>query len=259
MDDLVKKLFIDDRQSLKRDVMDLFKKEQNPLQQLFHKAEADATNVSPMYNKPTPYFKTESGEPIKNRHDFEGNILNNAPAITRRINYYPLGDLYRYFSGKPLEENNLTFSKYKPSVSKDKDIDYISINNPEFKKRVLDTAKELFSGTYKQKQLPDNVKTSFAFQMDTSDEDRGKFYKINDNTFSVSFYSDSHERETPGPVPGDGLGRLFISKGKDEKGEYISYYDRFDVDSGKLNKKHISEKLGAVKPFEIYDRIYLND
>ncbi len=47
------------------------------------------------------------------------------------------------------------------------------------------------------------------------------------------------------------LGRYILSKGEDEEGTYISYYDRWDLDESLEGKKGI---IG--KPFEIYDRIY---
>jgi hypothetical protein len=53
------------------------------------------------------------------------------------------------------------------------------------------------------------------------------------------------------------LGHYNVSKGKDDRGEYISYYDKFDATPG--NSKNLWEKLNVVKPFEIYDRIYIKD
>lgn len=41
----------------------------------------------------------------------------------------------------------------------------------------------------------------------------------------------------------------------DERGEYFSYYDLFDI--GRGNEK--SNTFGTAKPFEIYDRIYIKD
>jgi hypothetical protein len=50
---------------------------------------------------------------------------------------------------------------------------------------------------------------------------------------------------------------MFLSKGKDNKGDYISYYYVFDVGTGNPVKE-LGEKLGLTKPFEIYDRIYID-
>jgi hypothetical protein len=49
------------------------------------------------------------------------------------------------------------------------------------------------------------------------------------------------------------MGNYKISRGVDEKGHFISYYDKWKLDIG-------PEKNGGFigKPFEIYDRIYYN-
>jgi hypothetical protein len=47
-----------------------------------------------------------------------------------------------------------------------------------------------------------------------------------------------------------------LGRGKDEKGDYVSYYDKFDQGTGSgLNP---GEMLNLTKPFEIYDRIYID-
>ena len=46
------------------------------------------------------------------------------------------------------------------------------------------------------------------------------------------------------------MGNYTLSEGQDEKGNYISYYDRWDLD--------IPGASIIGKPFEIYDRIYYN-
>jgi len=48
------------------------------------------------------------------------------------------------------------------------------------------------------------------------------------------------------------LGKFKVMKGKDDKGEYISYYDIWDLEPGGFS---LSNLFG--KPFEIYNRIYL--
>lgn len=53
------------------------------------------------------------------------------------------------------------------------------------------------------------------------------------------------------------MGRYVVSKGVDEKGSYISYYDKWDLHPGGVfGKKEASEYAGVGKPFEIYGRIY---
>ncbi len=48
------------------------------------------------------------------------------------------------------------------------------------------------------------------------------------------------------------MGNYTWTKGEDEKGHYISYYDKWDLDVP------IEEQGFIGKPFEIYDRIYYN-
>ncbi len=50
---------------------------------------------------------------------------------------------------------------------------------------------------------------------------------------------------------------MFISKGKDERGDYISYYDVFNKETGKVTKE--TGEGWATKPYELYDRIYQKD
>jgi len=53
------------------------------------------------------------------------------------------------------------------------------------------------------------------------------------------------------------MGRYTVSKGQDEKGLYISYYDKWDLKPGGVfGDKEAHEMAGVGKPFEIYGRIY---
>ena len=47
------------------------------------------------------------------------------------------------------------------------------------------------------------------------------------------------------------MGGFKLSKGHDAQGDYISYYDRWDLEGSVEGKEGI---IG--KPYEIYDRIY---
>ena len=48
-----------------------------------------------------------------------------------------------------------------------------------------------------------------------------------------------------------------IGRGRDNKGEYVSYYDLWDISPYRISNK--DQSFGIGKPFEIYDRIYLDD
>lgn len=55
----------------------------------------------------------------------------------------------------------------------------------------------------------------------------------------------------------EGLGQFTVGRGYDKKGEYVSYYDSWDL--GDTNSPYKDSSLGIGKPFNIYDRIYLDD
>ncbi len=171
--------------------------------------------------------------PISKRKDFDGNWLSSMAAGNQRKNSYGnLGDLYRYFGGMDLKNKALYKSKYKPTNSKNPNAEYIAIKDSGFTNTVLDQASRIF--------VDGNIKSTNEYGDDYIDR------KINDDTYGIP------------RQPGDAgaIGKFFISRGSDEEGDYISYYDVFDV--GQPNSPStFGELLGSVKPFEIYDRIYV--
>ena len=192
----------------------------------------------------------DGGKVITSRKDFSPGILSyvpglsslasgNQPGYNRQERYGPLGDLYRYYGGLPLEHDVLIESQSKPAKSKDKNAKYISLNrDPSFVNEVLDNYKRVSSGKL----------------------DKGES-KLGDDNWQVSGYSsagkDAHKTTKQGSEHhSNAIGRYTLGKGKDEKGEYISYYDKFDQGTGLgINP---GELLGLTKPFEIYDRIYVD-
>ena len=193
----------------------------------------------------------KNNKPITYREDFKPGMLSNIPGLSslasgnqfglnRYEMYGPLGDLYRYYGGQPLAHNVLVESKNKPSNSKDKNAKYISLNNdPTFVNEILDNYKRVTSGNL----------------------DKGIENKLSNNSWAVSGYSsagpNAHKTTKQGSEHhSNAIGRYTLSKGTDEKGDYISYYDKFDQGTGSgINP---GEMLGLTKPFEIYDRIYID-
>jgi hypothetical protein len=207
----------------------------------------------------------KKGKTITKREDFEplwNWASRKAGDVDKRQDRYgTLGDLYAYYAGQPLHYNALEYSEYKPTNAKNPNAKYISINDPKFKQEIFDKYNEVFikKGTENQ---------TFSTERE---RDRLKSTKINENTYAVSGYSPSNKEDYeeakrlgihPLDITGkkhvsNAIGRYFISKGKDDKGEYISYYDVFDEGSGP-DGGGVGETLRLTKPFEIYDRIYLD-
>jgi hypothetical protein len=179
---------------------------------------------------------------IKERKDFKPwwnwGSIQAAGGKGRQDNFGSLGDLYRYFAGQPLKHNVLEYSQYKPTTAKDPKANYISINDPKFKQEVIDNYNRIFN---EHTLLPDDK-------------------QINDDTYAVSGYSKFMKKSTKAKDHvSNAIGRYFVSKGKDEKGDYISYYDIFDRGSGSASDGvGIGETFGLTKPFEIYGRIYID-
>lgn len=172
--------------------------------------------------------------PIKEREDFKGNFLSyQGSGHKRRDAWGSLGDLYRYYGGDKLENEVLYHSKYKPSTAKNPNAEYISIKDSNFMSSIIEEANRVFVD---KKLHP------------ISDE------TINNNTMGISGYMSKYRNS--GNL--GAIGRFFVSKGKDNDGEYISYYDVFDTNSGQQKGRALSEKIGATKPFELYDRIYVD-
>jgi hypothetical protein len=188
-----------------------------------------------------PYAKktlpsAQKGKLITKREDFNSwwpwlaNIASGGSDRKEEPRYGKLTDLYRYYAGEPLKYNVIEISQYKPSSAKDPNANYISINDSNFLQEVVDAYNRASKG---------NLKSST----------HGKEFKYsNKDTYNVSGYNNRKEAWA--------MGHYNVSKGKDDKGEYISYYDKFDATPGK--SENLWENIGIVKPFEIYGRIYLD-
>lgn len=53
------------------------------------------------------------------------------------------------------------------------------------------------------------------------------------------------------------MGRFKVERGKDQRGDYVSYYDVWDLNP-RINGVSLDMSLLAGKPFEIYNRIYFD-
>ena len=209
--------------------------------------------IEPLLNK---NFYTS---PIKERSDFKGNLLsgfanhlsktnnpigkeiNPAGGKSRGKDYGNMYDLYNYYFGQPLESKTLMYSQYKPTVSKEKNNNYISINDDKFKDQVLDIYNNLDYDEQEKKSIPVSGYASSYNGMNPMGVWLGQYDK---NKLNEAL---EHRNKT------NAIGNFIIGKSSDEKGDYISYYDKFDIASGNENV----ETFGTAKPYEIYDRIYV--
>ena len=150
----------------------------------------------------------------------------------------PHKDFLSLYLGKPQQYNTASISKYKPSDSKEKDKEYFSVNLERFKKHVLKHLEE------------DYITQGISSGKITAVKDKNG--KIIPNRYVIEDI-------------GTGLGEFTIDRGEDENGEYISYWDKWNLNpyKGIYAIKDISTiedlSFGIGKPFDIYDRIYFKE
>jgi hypothetical protein len=134
-------------------------------------------------------------------------------------------DAWRMYLGLPQEQNIFVPSEYSPSVATDPTAKYYKYNQ-ELKSSLvgldLKSMLERYGGD------PDAM------------INRRKASDIRDRT--LGFYT--------------------IGKGEDERGKYISAYDKWDLHplkrsgKGKTSRQDFGEKVGIGQPWEYYDRYY---
>ena len=164
---------------------------------------------------------------IQQRDDFKGNFITKL--VPRQWGRH--GDLSRYYFGQPTQDNALVYSQFKPSKSNNSSAKYIAIALPKFKDYIVDAYFQHPEYFIDDKHYNGNFYSSFV----------NKNHKLNNYDLN-------------------NLGTFTLGKGRDERGDYISYYDIWDTDTSKQSNPDLQkEYLGAAKPFEVYDRIYLDD
>lgn len=153
-------------------------------------------------------------------------------------------DLLNIYAGKPQAYNTALKSEYKPSTSKDTNKQYYKAkeSDEDLLLSMLDSdaLKKLSKGVASKKDLEN--------ALSAKGNKAGTGYQ---RTIS-------------------GLGTATVGFGEDEKGPYVSYYDKWDLNplSGKssgikLGKagdefvSNLTESLGAT-PAEVYNRIYFD-
>jgi hypothetical protein len=170
-------------------------------------------------------------------------------------------DLLQMYAGKPQQFKTMVESAYKPTVAKGKGGKYYS--SPELEQRILE---DFGNASVKSEQDLRNLIMSRVSYM----EDPNKKGEI------IPQVGKSGKNYTA-TIPG--LGEATYGVGEDEKGLYLSYYDKWDLNpfkgiysqgassenAGMLDKlglKYLSEQedlsMGLATPPEVYGRIYFD-
>jgi hypothetical protein len=177
----------------------------------------------PNTNEDVFEYRKKQLNPYTSNKEKINNTINEAVPLTNQalLNILPVeaaaGNMIKSSKNLIKPASKLSKSKYAPSNAKYNLDNYISINDDEFIEKILLKGIEL--------NLQDNETVPFS---------------------GYAIFN------TP---TGATTGNFRIGKGSDERGEYFSYYDLFDI--GRGDEK--SKTFGTAKPFEVYDRIYIKD
>lgn len=153
------------------------------------------------------------------------------------------GDFSRMYFGMPLKDNMLYESNYKPTKSTNNNTTYYGVNNVAFLNDLIQL--------YNYNRIKEVGKNIVVNGYSTKGEHRGITpYLSKDLARSLAAGEKSKLGKTPHTLGPGALGRFTIGRGKDDKGEYLSYYDLWDAPGNG------AEENGFAKPYEIYDRIY---
>lgn len=151
------------------------------------------------------------------------------------------------YKRRNISKNYLTDSPYKPNINK---------NNITYK-RIKHRYVSGHSGLH-----PDDEEKLVNAVMKGEYRNNIDAYSANNNL------QNSYSNHTPVSLnktalskvlSNYGLGTHTISRGKDAKGEYVSYYDLWDMAPTTNSAGNKDESMGIGKPIHIYDRVYLDD
>ena len=138
---------------------------------------------------------------------------------------------------------------------------YLGLNDEDFRSMYKDFPDDRLIQYPLYPHISDYVQESKYTPSEGKDKD-AKYYslafpEISNWEIDQFLTSPDKRRQTQGY--NDTMGTFTLTKGRDDKGDYISYYDKWDVSPFRgYGAKH-DESLGIGKPVELYDRLYLDD
>lgn len=144
--------------------------------------------------------------------------------------YLGLNKTPKYFSQSP----------YKPSESKDANVTYYKADS-QLEKDIFNSFKNKLQPGESRHVSEADVKSVFDESVPT--------FKIGDQEYVSLVPGDKGFLGRPMISRARALGGFKVGRGKDEKGEYISYYDKYDFNN-------ILQNTMKGTPYEIYGRIY---
>lgn len=193
----------------------------------------------PIYNSITPYGYDLSINELFKTIQGIGNGLSGQPRQPPDTTHIPMSnqmereDAWKLYLGLGQDNNTFTESTYKPTRAKDNTATYYQFEDPL---AVLTTLS-------KQKHAGRRMSRTIESIVNEIKDKGGPIHAIDvdDASLGAQWFGGSNPHV---------MGNYQLDQGEDEVGPYISYYDKWDLDT--LPAKII--RVG--KPFEIYGRIY---
>lgn len=184
--------------------------------------------------------KQNKGETVAKKYvetqldeDYLGRIKKDIyeyPAYAEALEVPMLQDLKNIYLKTPQTFNSFSISKYRPKNG---------TQTNYFNSKILDTI-----GAGIVVKAGDNLKNKNVVPTDKlEDMNYGEISHITPNNNAVAV------------LPG--IGHATVGIGHDQKGEYVSYYDNWDVGNFKPNTKHLIDFFNKGVP--VYGRVYLDD
>jgi len=165
-------------------------------------------------------------------------------------------DAWREFLGLPQQHGTFKEAEFRPTIGSGEDISYMEFADP---KRVWDEILSHPYMDYREVSKPEfpgledididsstarwqpNAIQNLLKKLEDNEPSLGSINRLNP---TLSGYSDPRHRYS------DVLGTYRVGRGEDERGPYISYYDKY-------NLKHLPSRITKVgQPFDIYGRMY---
>lgn len=135
-------------------------------------------------------------------------------------------DAWRMYLGMPQQEGTFEVSPYRPSSSQDPDAIY-----------------------YRTARLWNRQGLSPATEGDQWGRDAARS-QVQQLLRDIEYKRELGQKHIQSDAAV--MGQFTMGAGKDDRGPYISYYDRWDLDANPVE----GEKGRIGKPYEIYDRLY---
>jgi hypothetical protein len=157
-------------------------------------------------------------------------------------------DAIRMYTGVPQKHNTFSISKYKfDPIEKAKGPQtYYSINMDN------DTKQQMINAIYKvHGQENPFFRKDAHFEGASANPVYDSFMYVD----GPGDYNKPYRDVDPNSV----MGNYQLRRGKDDRGDYVSYYDYWDLDPIDIESKTGFTPPQPGKPFHIHDRIYVNN